>query len=264
MKLFPRHAAAALAATLLTLAVAGCQPGDGSGADKDATAGADAAAGDAAALKIEGLETRKEQVSYMIGMDIGRTMEPFKDKVDLDTVHRAMKTVLAGDKPLMTDEQVAQVREEFSRQLQSEQIAKMLETAKTNKAEGEAFLAANAKKPDVETTASGLQYQVLREGDGPKPEAGATVRVHYKGTLLDGTTFDSSYERNEPVVFALDQVVPGWQEGITLMPVGSKYRFWIPGELGYGERGTPGGPIGPNATLVFEVELLDIVEPPAG
>ena len=110
------------------------------------------------------------------------------------------------------------------------------------------------------TTASGLQYQVLEPGNGPKPSATDTVRVHYAGTLLDGKTFDSSYERKEPVVFALQQVVPGWQEGIALMPVGSKYRFWIPSELGYGEQGTPGGPIGPNETLVFEVELQEIVK----
>ena len=140
-------------------------------------------------------------------------------------------------------------------------MAEMMAAAQENKAEGEAFLAANAEKPGVEVTESGLQYQVLREGDGPTPEADATVKVHYQGSMLDGETFDSSYERGEPVVFALNQVVPGWQEGIAMMPVGSKYRFWIPSELGYGEAGTPGGPIGPNEVLVFEVELLEIVEP---
>jgi FKBP-type peptidyl-prolyl cis-trans isomerase FkpA/FKBP-type peptidyl-prolyl cis-trans isomerase FklB len=105
-----------------------------------------------------------------------------------------------------------------------------------------------------------LQYQVLTEGKGAKPQATDTVRVHYKGTLLDGKTFDSSYDRGEPATFPLNQVVPGWQEGIALMPIGSKYKFWIPSKLGYGDKGTPGGPIPPNATLVFEVELLDIAK----
>jgi FKBP-type peptidyl-prolyl cis-trans isomerase FkpA/FKBP-type peptidyl-prolyl cis-trans isomerase FklB len=134
-------------------------------------------------------------------------------------------------------------------------------SANTNPAGGVAFRARNAKAPGVHTTASGLQYQVITEGKGPKPTPSDVVSAHYKGTLLDGKTFDSSYDRGEPATFALQQVVPGWQEGIALMPVGSKYKFWIPAKLGYGEKGTPGGPIPPNATLVFEVELLDIVKP---
>ena len=141
------------------------------------------------------------------------------------------------------------------------QLAAAVDTSKTL-AEGQAFLAKNAKAPGVVTTASGLQYQVVTEGKGPKPKAGDVVRVHYKGATLDGKTFDSSYDRGQPVVFPLDQVVPGWQEGLQLMPVGSKYKLWIPGNLGYGEKGTPGGPIGPNATLVFDVELIDIVKQP--
>ena len=159
-------------------------------------------------------------------------------------------------------EQVNQVREAFAQRIQAERIAEMMAAAKKNKEAGDAFLAANKDKDGVETTESGLQYQVITQGDGPRPTVDDMVRVHYKGTLLDGETFDSSYERNEPAVFALRQVVPGWQEGIALMPVGSKYRFWIPSELGYGEQGTPGGPIGPNQVLVFEVELQDIVKQP--
>src|SRR3546814_5590579 len=135
--------------------------------------------------------------------------------------------------------------------------------AKTNASEGKAFLAANASKEGVTTTESGLQYQVLVEGKGPKPTAEDMVKVHYKGELLDGTQFDSSHERGEPAVFALQQVAPGWDEGVQLMPVGSKYKLWIPSELGYGETGTPGGPIPPTATLVFEVELIEIVKPDA-
>src|SRR3546814_6954474 len=135
--------------------------------------------------------------------------------------------------------------------------------AKTNASEGKAFLAANAGKEGVTTTESGLQYQVLVEGKGPKPTAEDMVKVHYKGELLDGTQFDSSHERGEPAVFALQQVAPGWAEGVQLMPVGSKYKLWIPSELGYGETGTPGGTIPPNATLVFAVELLEIGTPDA-
>jgi FKBP-type peptidyl-prolyl cis-trans isomerase FkpA/FKBP-type peptidyl-prolyl cis-trans isomerase FklB len=147
--------------------------------------------------------------------------------------------------------------------MQAKQMAKMEEEAKKNIAAGDAFLAQNAKKPGVQTTASGLEYQVLTQGTGAKPQATDMVRVNYKGMLLDGKTFDSSYDRGEPATFPLNQVVPGWQEGIALMPVGSKYKFWIPSKLGYGEKGTPGGPIPPNATLVFEVELLDIAKQPA-
>ncbi|OHE85457.1 MAG: hypothetical protein A2579_01830 [Lysobacterales bacterium RIFOXYD1_FULL_69_11] len=196
----------------------------------------------------------------MIGMEMAKSLEPVKDEVDLDTLTKAMKTVVAGEKPLMTEEQAKQVGETFGQKMQAKQIADMMAKAKKNAEAGAAFLAENGKKPGVETTESGLQYKVVTAGDGPRPSAEDTVQVHYKGTLLDGTSFDDSYERGEPVTFPLSQVVPGWQEGIALMPVGSKYTFWIPSNLGYGERGTPGGPIGPNATLVFEVELLDIVE----
>lgn len=130
--------------------------------------------------------------------------------------------------------------------------------ANRNLAEGQAFLATNSKAEGVITTASGLQYQVVTEGNGPRPAATDEVEVHYVGTLLDGTTFDSSRARGESIAFSLNRVIPGWTEGVQLMPVGSTYRFWIPANLAYGEQGTPGGPIGPNQTLVFEVELLGI------
>lgn len=252
-----------LAVAALSLAIAACQPGADDSADTD-TGKTDATAEAAAdgAIKIEGLANEKEQVSYMIGLDMARSLEEVKDEIDVDTLSKAIATGLSDDKPLMSEEQAAQVREKFAQRIQAERIAEMMATAKKNKEEGAKFLAENAKKEGVKTTESGLQYQVITEGKGAKPSADSMVRVHYKGTLLDGETFDSSYDRNEPAVFSLQQVVPGWQEGIALMPVGSKYRFWIPSELGYGEKGTPGGPIGPNAVLVFEVELQDIVQPP--
>ncbi len=245
-------AASALAASLV-LALAACAP-----VDKEADK-AEAASDPAAATDIAGLKTEKEQASYMIGMQIGKSLEPIKGEIDVDTVMRAVDTTLEGGKLLMTEEQAMEVAAAFGERVQAKRLAEAEAKGASNLAEGEKFLADNAKKPNVETTASGLQYEVLTEGNGPKPGAEDSVRVHYKGTLLDGSTFDSSYDRGEPVVFALSQVVPGWQEGLQLMPVGSKYRLWVPAALGYGETGTPGGPIGPNATLVFEVELLEIV-----
>jgi FKBP-type peptidyl-prolyl cis-trans isomerase len=254
------RATALVAMATLSLALAACQPGDKPAKDGAAT---ENTASTEDGVKIEGLANEKEQVSYMIGRDIARSLDEVKDEIDADTLVEAITGGLAGEKSLMTDEQATQVRETFAQRIQAERIAEMMATAKKNKEEGAAFLAANAKKEGVKTTESGLQYQVITEGKGPRPDGDDVVRVHYKGTLLDGETFDSSYDRNEPAVFSLQQVVPGWQEGIALMPVGSKYRFWIPGELGYGEKGTPGGPIGPNAVLVFEVELQDIVQPSA-
>src|SRR5690606_32638670 len=159
----------------------------------------------------------------------------------------------------ISEEEAMQVMQAFGERMQAKQMADFEAQRGKNAAEGEAFLAENGKKPGVTTTESGLQYEVLTAGTGPKPKLTDTIRVHYKGTLLDGETFDSSYDRGEPVQFGLSQVVPGWQEGLQLMPVGSKYKLWIPGKLGYGEQGTPGGPIGPNALLVFEGELLEIV-----
>lgn len=251
MTIRPRVLAFATASALALLA-SGCKPPEKKADDATAAATADGS------LKIAGLKSEKEQASYMIGMDMARTLEPIKDEVDVKALEKALNTVLSGGKPLMTEEQAQQVRESFAQRLQASQAAKMQKQSTDNLAAGEKFLAENGKKAGVVTTASGLQYKVIKQGTGPKPTAADTVRVHYKGALLDGKQFDSSYDRNEPVVFPLNQVVPGWQEGLQLMPVGSKYQLWIPAKLGYGERGTPGGPIGPNSVLVFDVELLEI------
>ena len=149
----------------------------------------------------------------------------------------------------------------FAMKMQKEQMQKMEALAKENKKQGEVFLAENKKKKNVTTTKSGLQYIVLRKGKGKKPKATEQVKVHYKGTLIDGTEFDSSYKRREPVTFPVNRVIPGWSEALQLMNVGSKYQLFIPSNLAYGERG--GGPqIGPNATLIFEVELLSIEKIP--
>lgn len=257
-----RHTALAIAVGSLALFAAGCNK-SADKADADKTAPAADAGKPADGKAIAGLPTEKDRVSYMIGMGLGKSLEPIKDEIDFDVVAKAVKSSLAGEKLLMDEKQAQEINETFMQKMQAKQIAEMMAKSKKNLEDGQKFLAENGKKPNVKTTASGLQYEVVTEGTGPKPTASDVVRVHYKGTLLDGKTFDSSYDRGEPVVFPLGQVVPGWQEGIALMPVGSKYKLWIPAKLGYGEKGTPGGPIGPNATLAFEVELLEIVKPGA-
>ena len=194
----------------------------------------------------------------MVGMALAKQFEPMTDEIDVDVVVKALRDALGGGKTLLTVEQAQSIGAAFNQKMQAKQLEKMLADARQNADKGKAFLAENAKKPGVTTTPSGLQYQVITAGDGPKPKSTDTVRVNYKGMLLDGTVFDDSSQHGGPAEIPLAQVVPGWQEGIALMPVGSKYRLWIPSGLGYGESGTPGGPIPPNATLVFEVELLGI------
>ena len=195
----------------------------------------------------------REKVGLMLGSyAVGPSLAPIKDEIDLDATFQAITTIFAKGTPLM-DRQQAQAT------LQAYSTAKQAAAAGKNREEGIAFLAKNKTQPGVVTTASGLQYQVLRAGNGERPVASNRVRVNYEGKLLDGTPFDSSYERGQPADFGLDQVIKGWTEGVALMPVGSKYRFWIPSELAYGSAGTPGGPIGPDATLTFDVELLGIL-----
>lgn len=244
----------AVAVFATTLVLAGCKP-----LDKESGQPVDGEAKPAATAAMGGLKTEKEQVSYVLGTGMGTQLEPIKDEINVDALVRAMKDAMAGKESKLSEAEAMQVMQAFGERMQAKQLADMEAQKSKNAAEGDAFFAENGKKPGVVTTASGLQYQVLTEGTGPKPKLTDTIRVHYKGTLLDGETFDSSIDRGEPVQFGLAQVVPGWQEGLQLMPVGSKYKLWIPGKLGYGEQGTPGGPIGPNATLVFEVELLEIV-----
>lgn len=205
------------------------------------------------------LQSDKQKLSYVVGTQIGGSLQQIKDEIELDLVIEALRESLDGKEPRLSQEQAMEVQRTFAERMQAKQAARMQELATSNKAEGEAFLAKNKSASGVKTTASGLQYQVITEGSGPKPAATDTVKVHYVGTLLDGTEFDSSVARGQPAQFALNAVIPGWTEALQLMPVGSKYVLWIPSELGYGDRGTP-GPIGPNATLKFEVELLEIVK----
>ena len=251
-----------LAVLALAVALAACQPLDKeTGKPIEGGAKADAEAASDAVPVRGGMKTEREQVSYAIGVQIGESLKGVKDEIDLNTLFKAVRGTVDGKEPLLTPAEAMEVMQGFGMRMQARQMEEFANMARENAEAGKRFLEENAGKEGVQTTDSGLQYLVLEQGSGPRPSAGDTVRVHYRGTLLDGETFDDSYARGEPVEFALSQVVPGWQEGLQLMPVGSKYRLWIPAQLGYGEGGTPGGPIGPNATLVFEVELLDIVRP---
>ncbi|HXJ07792.1 MAG TPA: FKBP-type peptidyl-prolyl cis-trans isomerase [Candidatus Acidoferrum sp.] len=213
------------------------------------------------------LQTQKDKASYAIGLNIGRSMH--KDSVDVDPniLLRGMKDGLAGAKPLLTDDEAKATMVALQADLRKKQEEKMQAEAEVNKTKGEAFLADNKTKQGVVTLPSGLQYKILTEGTGPKPAVTDTVVCNYKGTLLDNTEFDSSYKRGQPATFPVSGVIKGWTEALQLMPVGSKWQLFIPSELAYGARGGPGGGIGPNATLVFEVELMSIqpkaeVKPP--
>lgn len=212
-----------------------------------------------AAAQNAALPTEKDRVSYMIGVDIGKSLKPLTVEIDAAVLKRAIDDVLAGKTLLLDEQELAAVGQAFSQKMQAKQQADQKAALDRNLAAGAAFLAENGKKPGVITTASGLQYQVVAAGKGAKPTAENTVKVHYTGTLLDGTKFDSSFDRNEPAQFPLGAVIPGWTEGMQLMPLNAKYRFWIPSALGYGDQGTPGGPIPPGSVLVFDVELLEIL-----
>ena len=202
------------------------------------------------------LETDAQKLGYIIGMDIGSSLKQQGTDLDLDALFLAIKNTY-NDEPLaMTTEEAAAIREAFIAKRRAEAEADRQSMGAANAAEGDKFLLENRTKEGVQITDSGLQYKVLEMGDGARPAATDKVRVHYRGTLLNGEEFDSSYARGEPVSFALNQVIPGWTEGVQLMPVGSKFMFYIPPNLAYGPAG--GGPIGPNATLIFQVELLGI------
>ena len=207
------------------------------------------------------LKNEMDSVSYAIGTDIGNNFKQSKlDSVNIDAIAMGLRDGLDGTS-VMTDEVLQEVVQGYMMRKQQQQMAEDQAKGEVNKVEGEKYLAENAKKPGVETTASGLQYEVITMGTGPKPTATDEVKVHYTGRLIDGTEFDSSVSRGEPAVFPVGQVIPGWVEGIQLMPVGSKFKFHIPSDLAYGAGGAPGGAIPPNSVLVFDVELLEIMKP---
>jgi len=219
-----------------------------------------AAAKPAAAAQAGKPESLQDRASYVIGYNLGRTLKQNDVNANSDLIVKGLRDGLTGANGMLTDAEMQSTMQEFQKQVQSQQEAKQKVIGEKNKTEGEAFLAKNKARAGVKTTASGLQYEVEKEGTGPTPKATDTVTVNYKGTLMDGTTFDSSYDRGQPATFVLNQVIPGWTEGVQLMKVGSKYKFYIPAALGYGDKGA-GNTIGPNSPLIFEVELLSIGEP---
>ena len=208
------------------------------------------------------LNTPKDKLSYSIGMNIGKSLK--RDNVDVDTaiLLRAIQDVLGGGNLLITDQEAQSILNNLQSDLRKKQEQEMQQVAETNKKEGDAFLAANKTKEGVVALPSGLQYKILQEGTGPKPTPADSVTVNYRGTLINGTEFDSSFKRGQPASFSVGQIIKGWTEALLLMPVGSKWQLFIPPDLAYGPR-QAGPTIGPNSTLVFEVELLSIQPKPA-
>lgn len=198
----------------------------------------------------------KDKNSYSIGFDIGSSLKKTGIELNDSMLAKGIADAVSGAKPALSEEEIQKTLMSLQTEMRNKAMEKQKAAGDENKKSGEAFLAANKGKDGVKTTASGLQYKILTEGKGAKPKASDTVKVNYRGTLVDGTEFDSSYKRGEPITFPVNGVIPGWTEALQLMPVGSKWQLFIPANLAYGEQGPPG--IGPNSTLIFDVELLGI------
>lgn len=228
------------------------------GSAAPAGASAEAASGD------DGFEDDVARRSYAIGMNIGKSIQADELELDVEVLIEALRATYAGDESRMSEQQAGAVLQQLQQEMQAKQMEQMMKqqeaAAATNTQEAVAFFAENRDKEGVKETESGLQYMIIEEGDGPKPGPTDQVTVHYKGQLLSGEVFDSSYERGEPATFGINQVIPGFGEGLQLMPVGSKGKLFIPGEIAYGMQGGPGGA---NATLIFDVEVLDTQAPAA-
>lgn len=209
-----------------------------------------------AAEAVKSLETDEQKVSYSFGLIFGKRMTSDIPNLDLNVFVQGLKDGFKGDPALLTEQQIEATLKQFQEEQRREQLQAFEDIAEKNKAAGEEFLANNKNKEGVVTLANGLQYKVIKAGSGAKPTSKSMVKVHYSGSLIDGTVFDSSIERGEPVSFAVDSVIAGWTQALQMMPVGSKWNLYIPSDLAYG----PGGnrSIGPNETLLFEVELLEI------
>jgi len=221
----------------MALAIAGCSDGG-------------AAPGGEAAL-----ESNDQKASYGIGLNMGSQLEPAAERIDRAALMRGIEDALQGNDPAIPQDELQSILMSFGQEIEAAASAERDSLAEVNAVEGEAFLAENARKEGVTTTDSGLQYEVIEQGDGERPTRDDQVQVHYRGTLIDGTEFDSSYG-GDPAVFSVGGVIPGFTEALLLMPVGSHYRIVIPSDLAYGPRGS--GPIGPNATLIFDLELVGI------
>src|SRR5580658_7452722 len=206
-------------------------------------------------------KTQKDKISYAIGMNIGTTLHRQSVEVDPKVLQQGLEDALSGGKTLLSDDEARATLTEFQTEMRKKMQEKMQAEGEANKKDGAAFLAANKAKDGVVTLPSGLQYKILTPGTGPKPTATDSVICNYRGTLIDGKEFDSSYKRGQPATFPVSGVIKGWTEALQLMPVGSKWQLFVPSDLAYGDRGA-GPDIGPGATLVFEVELLSIQEKP--
>lgn len=203
-----------------------------------------------------------EQVGYSFGYLMGRSNAESVKDLDLDAFILGLKTAAQGGKSALTDEEMARVLTQHKKQSDAKQLIELKKKADANAKIGAEFLAANAKKQGVQTTKSGLQYQILKQGTGQSPKANSIVKVNYEGRLIDGTVFDSSIARNQAAEFQVSQVIQGWTEGLQLMKEGAEYRFFIPAQLGYGQIGS-GDVIEPNSTLIFDVELIEILAKPS-
>ena len=212
----------------------------------------------AAAPKAETLKTEMEKVSYIIGTQIAGNFKAGDIEVNLDSLMLGLKDALEGKQLALSQEEMKQVYDGFQKQMRAKQAAKQAMEAAKNLAAGTAFLEANKAKEGVKVLPSGLQYKVIKEGTGSTPTADDKVKTHYRGTLIDGTEFDSSYKRNQPAEFPVKGVIKGWTEALQLMKVGDKWELYIPADLAYGQRGRPSIP--GNSTLIFEIELLEIVK----
>jgi len=205
------------------------------------------------------LKSQKDKVSYIIGMDIGNNFKKQSIDIDPDLLAKGLKDALSGGKTLLTQQEMRETMAAFQKEMTAKQEETSKKMGEKNKKEGEAFLAENRKKEDVKTLPSGLQYKVITAGSGRKPQLTDTVTTHYRGTLIDGTEFDSSYRRGKPTTFPVSGVIAGWTEALQQMNEGSKWLLFIPPHLAYGDRGA-GRDIGPNATLIFEIELISVQE----
>ena len=207
------------------------------------------------------LKTDEQKLSYAMGLDLGEYFKGLDEKFDLNVLQQGIKDGFGGSKPLLTAAEAASIQQAFAKRQQEKQIQKTVAMVQKNRKAAEEFLKANKAKEGVVETKSGLQYKVVKKGEGAKPVPTDTVKVQYKGSLIDGKEFDSSYKRNEPAVFQVNQVIAGWQEALPLMEVGATYELYIPPDLAYGDRGAP-PVIEPGSMLVFQVELMEI-QPPA-
>jgi FKBP-type peptidyl-prolyl cis-trans isomerase FklB len=210
-----------------------------------------------AADKKPEMKTLKEKVSYGIGLSIGKDFKRQDIDVDLDLLKRGIEDGLAGATPLLSSDQLKETMQAFQKEMRAKHQARNKALGEKNQKEGEAFLAANAKKEGVKTLPGGLQYKIIKKGTGKTPTVNDSVTVNYRGTLLDGTVFDSTYKRGAPATFQVNRVIPGWTEALQHMKEGAKWKLFIPPNLAYGARGA-GSAIGPNAVLIFDVELIKV------